>query len=392
MRSSRRRAYPRSRWSIARFQRKRSASFHRARRAKQRRADPGSKKACDVGRDHRRVGLEGLEGGGEREVSVVDGSVEAVVGGRLLGDLPDALDAVEFGGVCGQPKQLEAMTMLGQPSLSDCVELVAGSVVDDEEDFATRATTHHLLEEVEKRSAVEDLRELVDEVRAAFDRDRAEHVRGLALTEGVDAWLDTYSRPRDVERSVEPEARLVSEHHDAAAGSRFFWSQGGAPEASTAGPLHLRGRVACAVAERRSRADGEVAERDDCGSERRNAARSRRRSLARTTHRTGSQRPAAPLRRSPSARRARLPTTSAPAPAPCRSADPRRPAPRTTATIGSPSPASRRARRRAPQRGDPRCNRASHALDAMRLGRHGSLLWQRTPGAAPAPLPPVVPG
>ena len=44
---------------------------------------------------HLRVGLEGLEGIDERGVSVVDGSVEAVVRRALLGDFPDALEARE---------------------------------------------------------------------------------------------------------------------------------------------------------------------------------------------------------------------------------------------------------------------------------------------------------
>jgi hypothetical protein len=59
-------------------------------------------------------------------------------------------------------------------------------------------------------------------VRPALDRDGAVHVRHLALAERIDARLHADARPRDVERAVEPEARLVLEHHDAAAGPRFF--------------------------------------------------------------------------------------------------------------------------------------------------------------------------
>jgi hypothetical protein len=54
------------------------------------------------------VGLEGLEGVDEGGVAFVDGAIEAVVGGGLLGDLPDALDAVELGGVGRQTEQLDA--------------------------------------------------------------------------------------------------------------------------------------------------------------------------------------------------------------------------------------------------------------------------------------------
>jgi hypothetical protein len=114
------------------------------------------------------------------------------------------------------------MTMLGEPSLSDGVELVAWPVVDDEEHLATRAPAHQLLGEDEEHLAVEDLGELVDEVRPALDREGAVHVRRLPLAERVDARLDADARPGDVERAVEPEARLVLEHHDAAAGPRFF--------------------------------------------------------------------------------------------------------------------------------------------------------------------------
>ena len=42
------------------------------------------------------VGVEPLEGGGERGVAVGGGPIEAVVGGRLLGGLPHALDGVEL--------------------------------------------------------------------------------------------------------------------------------------------------------------------------------------------------------------------------------------------------------------------------------------------------------
>jgi hypothetical protein len=43
--------------------------------------------------------LEGFEGGDQSLVALIDGAVEAVVGRGFLGDLPNALDAVQLGGV-----------------------------------------------------------------------------------------------------------------------------------------------------------------------------------------------------------------------------------------------------------------------------------------------------
>src|SRR4051812_40682980 len=112
--------------------------------------------------------------------------------------------------------------MFREPLLPVRIELVAWAIVDDEKYFAARASVHDLLEEGEKRAAVEDFRELVDEVRPTLDGYGAEHVRCLSFAEGVDAWLNADARPGYVERAVEPEARLVPEHHDTATSARFF--------------------------------------------------------------------------------------------------------------------------------------------------------------------------
>ena len=172
--------------------------------------------------DQPRVRFESLERRDESGVAFLDRAVEAVVGGGLLGHFPDALDAVQFRGVGRQAEQFDAVAVAGEPALAIVLEPVTGPVVDDQEDFAARGAPHQFLEEVEERSAVEDRGELVDEVGSLLDRDRAIDVSSLALAEGVDARLDADSRPCDVQGAIEPEAGLVAEHHNAAAGSRFF--------------------------------------------------------------------------------------------------------------------------------------------------------------------------
>src|SRR5882672_10083068 len=101
------------------------------------------------------VGLEGFEGGDEGSVAFIDGAVEAVVGGFLLGHLPDALDSVQLGRVGRQSEQLDAMAVFGEPRLTFGRQLVARAVVDDEEDLSARAAAGQLLEKVEEGASVE---------------------------------------------------------------------------------------------------------------------------------------------------------------------------------------------------------------------------------------------
>jgi hypothetical protein len=98
-----------------------------------------------VAGDHTWVGLEGLERRRECGVAVDDAGVEAIVGRALLRHLPNALDAVELGRVRLKSEQLYAMMMVGEPSLSDRIELVAGPIVDDEKHLSTRAPPHQLV-------------------------------------------------------------------------------------------------------------------------------------------------------------------------------------------------------------------------------------------------------
>jgi hypothetical protein len=64
--------------------------------------------ASQVVRDQARLLPEHLERRTERCVAFFDGLVEAIVSGSLLGQLPDAFDAVELGRVWRKPEQLDA--------------------------------------------------------------------------------------------------------------------------------------------------------------------------------------------------------------------------------------------------------------------------------------------
>lgn len=129
-------------------------------------------------RDEAGLVLKDLEGCAKGCITLFDGLVKAIVGGSLLGQLPDAFDRVELRRVGRQPEQLDAMVVLFQPQLPLFLEVVAGAVVDDQEDLAS-ASNNELFEEVEERKPVEDGREPVVKPRLLFERDHAEDVRGL---------------------------------------------------------------------------------------------------------------------------------------------------------------------------------------------------------------------
>src|SRR6185503_10243962 len=91
-------------------------------------------------------------------------------------------------------------------------------------------------EEHQERHRLEHLGEEVVEARAFLQGQRPEHVRRLTHPEGVYMRLVSDASPGSMERSVEPEAGLVSEHDDAAAGRGFFLIAGSVS----------RSQVACA--------------------------------------------------------------------------------------------------------------------------------------------------
>jgi len=172
-------------------------------------------------RDQLRFRLERREGRAKGCVALFNRLVEAIVGGSFLGHFPDTFDRIELRRVGRQPEQLDAVPVRLQPQLSFFLEIVAGTVVDDEEDLAP-ASTDDLLEEVMERESVEDRREPVVEPRPLFERDDTEDVRCLAHAERIYAGLAANSGPRLVKRAVEPEARFVAEGNDATALPRFF--------------------------------------------------------------------------------------------------------------------------------------------------------------------------
>jgi hypothetical protein len=117
------------------------------------------------------------------------------------------------------------VTILRQPLLPLFLEVVAGTVVDDQEDLAP-AAANDLLQKVEEGESVEDRSEPVVELGLFLDGNHAEDVRSLSQAECIYARLAANSGPRLVERSVEPEARLVAERDDTSALARFFLIRG----------------------------------------------------------------------------------------------------------------------------------------------------------------------
>lgn len=169
-----------------------------------------------------RVGVEDFEAIAQRGVALLDGAVEPVVCGGFLRDLPDALDSVQLWRVRRQPVKLNPMPVLREPRFAVRVEVVAWTVVDDEEYLPAAAATNEVLQEAEERDGIKDRRELVDEKRSRLNGDDAVHMGRLAHTERVDARLLADAGPGTVQGAVEPEACFVAERYDAPAGCRFF--------------------------------------------------------------------------------------------------------------------------------------------------------------------------
>jgi len=158
-----------------------------------------------------------------------------------LGCLPDTLDGVELGSRVAGGK-LDAVTVGGEPLLADRIEIVAGPVVDDEEDLAAEAADE-VPEELQEGRPTEPLRELVNEARLLLKGDGAKDMSRLAHAKCRHARLLADPRPGVVQRAVEPEARLVAEHHDTATGVRFFLSLGIYRGAKRLEPRHRPGEA-----------------------------------------------------------------------------------------------------------------------------------------------------
>lgn len=169
--------------------------------------------------------MELRESATECHVALVRGREEGVVRGHLPRGFPDSLDGHELRRVAGKAMQFDEVGVVVQPLLSLVVEVMAGCVVDNEEDFAWRMPAHEAPQELAESGAVEDWREPVREA-GFIEGNGTEQVRGFAQSIGIDAGLDTHARPGAMETAVLPEARFVLENYNSATGPRFFLIRG----------------------------------------------------------------------------------------------------------------------------------------------------------------------
>lgn len=80
------------------------------------------------------------------------------------------------------------MGILCEPLLAFVFKIVTRPIVDNEEHLSRRILRDQVLQELQKGLPVENLCELKREARLV-EADRSENVCGLALSEGIDAWL-----------------------------------------------------------------------------------------------------------------------------------------------------------------------------------------------------------
>jgi hypothetical protein len=112
-----------------------------------------------------------------------------------------------------------------EPLLSFRRQVVAGCVVDDEEDLAASVLGCQSLQERPESLSIEDIGKPIGEARLD-EANRGKQVGSLPLTICVDPWLTAEARPRSVQRAVEPEAGLVLEKDYPATGGRLFFIPG----------------------------------------------------------------------------------------------------------------------------------------------------------------------
>jgi len=140
---------------------------------------------------------------------------------HLARGLPYWLHRIELRRVCRESKQFNPIAIPDQPFFALLGEVVARSVVDDEEDLLTSVLGNKALEEREERLAIEYISKPVGE--AGSPKFNASiQMSGLALAEGIYARLRADASPGLVERAVEPEAGFVFEEHNTSTPSRFF--------------------------------------------------------------------------------------------------------------------------------------------------------------------------
>jgi hypothetical protein len=114
------------------------------------------------------------------------------VRGQLTRRFPHRLNRVELRRVGRQAKEHDLVGVLGEPLLPFFLEVVAGAVVDNEEELPPLILGDETLEEPEERMSVENLGELKGEPGIG-ERDGSEQMCGLALAVGVDARLTAYA-------------------------------------------------------------------------------------------------------------------------------------------------------------------------------------------------------
>ena len=117
------------------------------------------------------------------------------------------------------------MSVHDKPLLPLRRQVVAGRVVDDQEDFAPLVFRDEPLEEGPEGFAIEDVGEPVGEVRLVKSNRRIQ-VGGLPLAIGVDPGLTPNACPRSVKRAIEPKAGFVLEEDYSTAGCSFFFIRG----------------------------------------------------------------------------------------------------------------------------------------------------------------------
>src|SRR5216684_3680317 len=201
----------------------------------------GSKKTGDMAGEEGGIGPEALEGENQCSVTFIRGVEEAVVGRELLGLFPCALGGVEVWRVRWEAEQFDAVMVPTEPRFAVLREVVAGSVVEDQEQLPARPLDE-LLEEQQERVAVEDRLEPVVEGRLLLEGDRAIDVRGLAHPKCVNVGLLTDASPGPMQAAIKPEARLIAEHHKSATSAGFFLIAGNV----------FRSQVACFAASARA--------------------------------------------------------------------------------------------------------------------------------------------
>lgn len=174
-----------------------------------------------MSRDQAGLSPKGCEGLAKRCVTLVGGRVEPVVRCHLPRHFPDWLDGIQLRRVRRESVQFDPVPILSEPLFAFRWKVVAGRIVDDEEDLAPAILGYQSLQERPEGPAVEHVGKPVSEVGVRESNGR-EQVGGLPHPIRVNARLAADARPRSVQRAIEPEAGFVLKQNYPAARSGFF--------------------------------------------------------------------------------------------------------------------------------------------------------------------------